>query len=152
MKNVNSLCLPVPKIGFIKSDILMPGLLVLLLQYFVVIPCVPEAHGLLFVLSTQYACLVFTLMLHRSSSLLPPFDFWKASESITKQMHLHSIQSTRKTDTRTFILGIFAKRAHHCLCKDAPLTFLNACCCQWEQGGTEDLLKSLPIFPSVGNS
>lgn len=146
------MCLPEFKIGFIKSGILMSGLLVLLLQYFVVIPCVPGAHGLLFVPSTQYAWLIFAFMLHRSSNLLPPFDFWKASESITKKIHLHSIQNTRKTDTRTFILGIFAKRAHHWLCKDAPLTFLNPCCCQWEQEGTEDLLKSLPMFPSAGNS
>lgn len=34
------------KIGFMKSEILMPGLLVLLLQYFVVVLCVPGAHGL----------------------------------------------------------------------------------------------------------
>lgn len=64
IRNVSSLCLPVLKIAFTKSDILMPGLLVLLLQYFVVIPCVPGAHGLLFVLSTQYTWLIFAFMIH----------------------------------------------------------------------------------------
>lgn len=44
MKNVNCLCVRVLKIGFMKSEILMSGFSVLLLQYFVVVPCIPGLH------------------------------------------------------------------------------------------------------------
>lgn len=87
MKTVNHPCLPVLEIGFVKSEILMPGPSVLLLQYFVVLPCVPGAQACVFALSTQYVWPVITVTPHRSFSLLMPFDFWKASTSITEETH-----------------------------------------------------------------
>lgn len=85
MKTVNRLRLPVLEIGFVKSENLMPGPSVLLLQDFVVLPCIPGAQARVFALSTQYVWLVIAVTLHRSFNLLMPFDFWKASTSVTKQ-------------------------------------------------------------------